>query len=90
MAVCSFPQSDLGRFVSDTTYRARFTRHMGGSNLGFADGHARWMLADEVLAKSPYTDRNGIEHYTDGAGQPLFGGLDAAGLGIGGWVSMGG
>ena len=90
VSVCSYPQSDYTRFVSDTTYRARFTRHMGGSNLGFADGHAQWMRADEVLANSPYTDENGAAHYTDRSGLALFGGLDASGLGIDGWLSMGG
>jgi prepilin-type N-terminal cleavage/methylation domain-containing protein/prepilin-type processing-associated H-X9-DG protein len=87
---CSYPREDVSRFVTDTTYRARFTRHFGGSNLGFADGHAQWMSADEVLAHAPYTDAAGQAHYTDSSGQPLFGGLDAAGLGIDGWISMGG
>jgi prepilin-type N-terminal cleavage/methylation domain-containing protein/prepilin-type processing-associated H-X9-DG protein len=90
VSACSYPQSDYTRFVNDTTYRARFTRHMGGSNLGFADGHAQWMLADEVLANSPYIDRDGVAHYTDDLGRPLFGGLDASGLGIDAWLSMGG
>ena len=31
----------------------RFTRHLGGSNLGFLDGHAAWMLAATILAESP-------------------------------------
>lgn len=48
------------------------------------------MSADEVLAHAPYTDAAGQAHYTDSSGQPLFGGLDAAGLGIDGWLSMGG
>jgi len=29
------------------------TRHLGGSNLGFLDGHARWYAAREILAQSP-------------------------------------
>ena len=28
-------------------------RHMGGSNIGFADGHAKWMNALAILAQSP-------------------------------------
>ncbi len=28
------------------------TRHLGGSNLGFADGHAAWMAAPAMIAKS--------------------------------------
>jgi prepilin-type N-terminal cleavage/methylation domain-containing protein/prepilin-type processing-associated H-X9-DG protein len=87
---CSYPQEDIVRYFTDTSFRARFTRHLGGSNLGFADGHAKWMPAEEVLAHAPYTDAAGIAHYTDSSGQPLFGGFDAAGLGIDGWVSLGG
>jgi len=90
VSACSYPQSEISRFVTDSTFRAQFTRHLGGSNLGFADGHAEWMSAGEVLAHSPYTDSAGIAHYTDGSGQPLFGGLDAAGIGVQGWVSLGG
>ncbi len=95
VSVCSYPQDEITRFFTDATYRAKYTRHLGGSNLGFADGHAKWMLADDVLAHSPYTDSAGIARYLDDSGQPLFGGLDAAGLGfpggIGpGWESMGG
>jgi prepilin-type processing-associated H-X9-DG protein len=28
--------------------QARFTRHLGGSNLGFADGHAAWWSAGRL------------------------------------------
>jgi prepilin-type N-terminal cleavage/methylation domain-containing protein/prepilin-type processing-associated H-X9-DG protein len=31
----------------------RFTRHLGGSNLGFADGHAKWMSAGAIISESP-------------------------------------
>jgi len=31
----------------------QFTRHLGGSNLGFADGHAKWMSAGAIIADSP-------------------------------------
>jgi prepilin-type processing-associated H-X9-DG protein len=30
-----------------------FTRHLGGSNLGFADGHAKWWPAGSILSESP-------------------------------------
>ena len=30
-----------------------FTRHLGGSNLGFADGHAKWMPAGAIISDSP-------------------------------------
>ena len=32
------------------TYGA--ARHMGGSNIGFADGHATWMNSEEILSRS--------------------------------------
>jgi prepilin-type N-terminal cleavage/methylation domain-containing protein/prepilin-type processing-associated H-X9-DG protein len=31
----------------------RFARHMGGSNVGFMDGHARWFAAQAILNASP-------------------------------------
>jgi prepilin-type processing-associated H-X9-DG protein len=37
----------------------QFTRHLGGSNIGFADGHAMWMSAGAVISASPtYADNN--------------------------------
>jgi len=36
----------------DNVYK-RYTRHLGGSNIGFADGHASWMLARAIFAESP-------------------------------------
>ncbi len=38
-----------GRFTKDVSYRKSFARHMGGSNIGFADGHAKWMDAEAIL-----------------------------------------
>ncbi len=34
-----------GAYARDTDLMKPFTRHMGGSNLGFMDGHAKWMSA---------------------------------------------
>ncbi len=62
----------------------RFTRHLGGSNLGFLDGHAAWMLAMVILSESPryacgcyggglvYRDLEGLEPWgpTSAAGSP--------------------
>jgi len=30
------------------------TRHLGGSNIGFFDGHAGWMSAGDIMANAPY------------------------------------
>jgi prepilin-type N-terminal cleavage/methylation domain-containing protein/prepilin-type processing-associated H-X9-DG protein len=40
---------------SDVTYRKEFitTRHLGGVNLGFADGHAAWMASEAVMIGMP-------------------------------------
>jgi len=31
----------------------QYTRHLGGSNLGFADGHAKWFAAGAIVSDSP-------------------------------------
>jgi len=39
-----------GSFLRDEALRKPFTRHLGGSNMGFLDGHAAWMSAGKLLA----------------------------------------
>jgi prepilin-type processing-associated H-X9-DG protein len=31
----------------------KYTRHNGGSNIGFLDGHAKWFTAGRIIANSP-------------------------------------
>jgi prepilin-type processing-associated H-X9-DG protein len=38
-------------FILNPELRKPYTRHLGGSNIGWADGHASWMLADAWLDK---------------------------------------
>ncbi len=40
------------RFGTDIEYRKQFgrPRHLGGENLGFADGHAKWMSAESIIS----------------------------------------
>jgi len=40
-----------GKMATDPTYRKEHARarHMGGSNLGFLDGHAKWFSAEFIL-----------------------------------------
>jgi prepilin-type N-terminal cleavage/methylation domain-containing protein/prepilin-type processing-associated H-X9-DG protein len=46
-------------FWTDTEERKPFTRHMGGSNIGFADGHAKWFNAEAIMNECPtYTNPN--------------------------------
>ncbi len=37
-------------FYTDLEFRRQFTRHLGGSNLGFLDGHATWIPAEQIKA----------------------------------------
>lgn len=48
------------RIVTEVAYRKQFARHMGGDNLGFADGHAKWMDAETILLGGSDHTRNGI------------------------------
>lgn len=46
-----------GAFLKDEKLRHTYTRHLGGSNLGFADGHAAWMSAGNFLAACAELER---------------------------------
>jgi prepilin-type N-terminal cleavage/methylation domain-containing protein/prepilin-type processing-associated H-X9-DG protein len=48
--VCGYDRNRINEFWGDATLRSRYTRHMGGNNLGFADGHAAWWHADAMIA----------------------------------------
>ncbi len=43
-----------GKYSSDAQYRKlhAWPRHMGGSNLGFTDGHAKWFPSETILWNS--------------------------------------
>jgi len=47
--VCGISPDVLTRFFNDPLYRRRFTRHNGGSYVGFADGHVAWYPTDYLL-----------------------------------------
>jgi prepilin-type N-terminal cleavage/methylation domain-containing protein/prepilin-type processing-associated H-X9-DG protein len=38
---------------ADPSLRKTHSRHMGGTNIGFMDGHAKWMASESILAESP-------------------------------------
>jgi prepilin-type N-terminal cleavage/methylation domain-containing protein/prepilin-type processing-associated H-X9-DG protein len=44
--VCS---GDPVRFFNDINYRKQFARHMGGINVGFLDGHAKWYNSEAII-----------------------------------------
>jgi prepilin-type N-terminal cleavage/methylation domain-containing protein/prepilin-type processing-associated H-X9-DG protein len=57
---CSIGDADLARqFATSATYRKRYSRHLGGSNLGFADGHAKWYPSEQILAQAPKNQNGG-------------------------------
>ena len=50
---CGVPAEINQRLLTDGDYRNGFTRHHGGSNVGFLDGHAKWCAADQLLTRTP-------------------------------------
>ena len=46
---CGFDLTHKQQFIADPGYRKQFARHIGGSNVGFLDGHAKWYLADTLI-----------------------------------------
>jgi prepilin-type processing-associated H-X9-DG protein len=46
VGICAIDPSEDDR---DPQVRKRYTRHMGGSNVGFADGHAQWFSSEALL-----------------------------------------
>ncbi len=47
---CGIDIKEINKFWTDSSYRKKYARHLGGSNIGFADGHATWMPADAIIA----------------------------------------
>jgi prepilin-type N-terminal cleavage/methylation domain-containing protein/prepilin-type processing-associated H-X9-DG protein len=47
---CGAERGDI-RWASDAQFRKdnAKSRHLGGSNIGFADGHATWMMSEQIL-----------------------------------------
>jgi prepilin-type N-terminal cleavage/methylation domain-containing protein/prepilin-type processing-associated H-X9-DG protein len=66
-------------FAKDSSVRKSHTRHMGGSNLGFLDGHAKWMPAEAITGGYsdgnlqglfPQCDGSSPDDYEANCGQP--------------------
>jgi prepilin-type N-terminal cleavage/methylation domain-containing protein/prepilin-type processing-associated H-X9-DG protein len=49
---CGLDWSMYEHFYKDPSFRRGMTRHMGGSNVGFADGHAKFFLAEAIVNQS--------------------------------------
>lgn len=51
---CSAGNGEINEdWLTDETILRQHTRHLGGSNLGFLDGHAAWWSYQVILQKSP-------------------------------------
>ena len=49
---CGLTPAAHDRLLTDAKYRKTFTRHTGGSNVGFLDGHAKWYESSFLLTHS--------------------------------------
>ena len=63
----------VDQWATDPSFRAKYTRHLGGSNVGFADGHASWFMADALMAVAPYCDCGCPTQHIITEGRPLRG-----------------
>ncbi len=68
---CGLDDAAQFRFWTDPNFRKQYTRHLGGSNLGFLDGHAKWMPAEAIYANcqggTHYVGSDTDKKETDGA-----------------------
>jgi prepilin-type N-terminal cleavage/methylation domain-containing protein/prepilin-type processing-associated H-X9-DG protein len=46
---CGAGGDNYAKYFTDVTTRKPYARHLGGSNIGFMDGHAKWMSAEAIL-----------------------------------------
>ncbi len=73
-------------FVTDVQYRKdhAMPRHLGGENLGFADGHAAWVSSEAILAGMPDSPSRSVSAAQRAADSQrdniITGGLELGGL----------
>ena len=53
IGICEGGCSSEANFWNDTEVRKKYARHMGMSNLGFADGHGAAFAAEAIMSESP-------------------------------------
>lgn len=71
IGICGGECSEEIHFWDDPQIRKNYTRHLGGSNLGFADGHAKWFAAEAIMNESP-TTKDPTAGHLRGIGVQLF------------------
>jgi prepilin-type N-terminal cleavage/methylation domain-containing protein/prepilin-type processing-associated H-X9-DG protein len=64
--------------AGDPSFRSKYAPHLGGLNLGFADGHAAWWAGEAALANSVYSEccsvmANESDCYSEAASKNKFG-----------------
>jgi len=52
---CGLDADALVKFFNESAYRKTFTRHLGGSNVGFLDGHAKWYPSETIIGQGTGT-----------------------------------
>jgi prepilin-type N-terminal cleavage/methylation domain-containing protein/prepilin-type processing-associated H-X9-DG protein len=55
-----FTVEECKEFLAGGPLQRRFTRHLGGSNMAFADGHATWMPAMQIMTKTAEGELEGF------------------------------
>jgi len=50
---CGASAAELEQAKTRRFVLKKYTRHNGGSNIGFLDGHAKWFTAGRIIANSP-------------------------------------
>ena len=60
---CGVDWTQKNTFFRDPQLWKPWTRHMGGSNIGFADGHAAWTSAGSIVANSPSVEDTNAGHF---------------------------
>jgi len=61
-----------GDFTTNPEVRERLTRHEGGSNIAFVDGHVKWLSVAEMLAAYEAGNLLGIEPHANTKGEPWY------------------
>lgn len=50
-----------GAFLASVELRKPYARHLGGSNLGFLDGHASWIASERILNMKKENELAGVD-----------------------------
>jgi len=74
---CGLSDDQVSQWA-DPSFRSKYTRHLGGSNVAFADGHASWFSAEAFLAQAPWCEccspkTGGSNYYIYNDGRPIRG-----------------